>query len=84
VVERLPWDRRAAVVVQALLEISHEVGARVAATGVTTPDELAAVRGAGIGWAQGPLFGERRGTRRCWRSPARSAGPATRTARPGR
>jgi hypothetical protein len=31
VVERLPWDQRAAVVVQALLEISREVGARVAA-----------------------------------------------------
>lgn len=62
VVERLPWDRRAAVVTRSVLEVCAEVGARVAATGVTSVDELAALREVGIGWAQGPLFGALRRT----------------------
>lgn len=56
-VERLPRDRRAAIVVRAVLEVCESVGVRVAATGVSTADELAAVRDAGIDWAQGRLFG---------------------------
>lgn len=55
--ERLPRDRRTGVVVRAVLEVCDSVGVRVAATGVSTTDELAAVRDAGIDWAQGRLFG---------------------------
>jgi EAL domain-containing protein (putative c-di-GMP-specific phosphodiesterase class I) len=55
-VARLPHAPRARAVVQALLEVCRAVGVRAAATGVSTPDELAAVRDHGIPWAQGPLL----------------------------
>ena len=44
----------------ALLEVCRAVGVRVAAVGVSTPDQLAAVRDHGITWAQGPLLAEQR------------------------
>jgi EAL domain-containing protein (putative c-di-GMP-specific phosphodiesterase class I) len=59
-VARLPHTPRARTVVQALLEVCHAVGVRVSATGVSTPDQLAAVRDHGVTWAQGPLLAEPR------------------------
>jgi EAL domain-containing protein (putative c-di-GMP-specific phosphodiesterase class I) len=59
-VARLPQQPRARTVVQALLEVCRAVGVRVAAAGVRTPDQLAAVRDHGIEWAQGPLLAEPR------------------------
>jgi EAL domain-containing protein (putative c-di-GMP-specific phosphodiesterase class I) len=56
-VGRLPRDQRAATVVRAVLEVCTAAGVRAAAAGVRTVEELDAVREAGIGWAQGPLFG---------------------------
>ena len=56
-VRRLPRDHRAATVVRAVMEVATAVGVRVAAAGVSTVEELDAVRAAGITWAQGPLFG---------------------------
>ncbi|WP_219414849.1 EAL domain-containing protein [Pseudonocardia nigra] len=55
-VARLPHVPRAHTVVQALLDVCRAVGVRVAAVGVSTPDQLAAVRDHGIPWAQGPLL----------------------------
>jgi EAL domain-containing protein (putative c-di-GMP-specific phosphodiesterase class I) len=55
-VSRLPCDPRARTVVRALCDVCRAVGVRVSAVGVTTPDELAAVRDHGIPWAQGPLL----------------------------
>jgi EAL domain-containing protein (putative c-di-GMP-specific phosphodiesterase class I) len=55
-VAQLPTDERAQVVVAALCEVCRVVGVRVAATGVTSRDELSAVRDFGITWAQGPLL----------------------------
>jgi EAL domain-containing protein (putative c-di-GMP-specific phosphodiesterase class I) len=60
VVTRLPHEQRARTVARALLEVCRAVGVRVAATGVTTPDQLAALRDLGIAWAQGPLLAEPR------------------------
>jgi EAL domain-containing protein (putative c-di-GMP-specific phosphodiesterase class I) len=59
-VARLPHAPRAHTVVQALVEVCHAVGVRVSATGVSTPDQLAAVRDHGVPWAQGPLLAEPR------------------------
>jgi EAL domain-containing protein (putative c-di-GMP-specific phosphodiesterase class I) len=59
-VARLPQVPRASTVVRALLDVCHAVGVRVAAVGVGTPDQLAAVRDHGIPWAQGPLLAEPR------------------------
>ena len=59
-VTRLPHETRARTVVRALLDVCREVGVRVAAVGVGTPDQLAAVRDHGITWAQGPLLAEAR------------------------
>ncbi len=59
-VERLPDDPRARAVVTALCDVCRSVGLRVSATGVRTPDQLAAVREHGIPWAQGPLLAEPR------------------------
>ncbi|MFC4943831.1 EAL domain-containing protein [Pseudonocardia sp. GCM10023141] len=59
-VARLPHVPRARAVVAALCEVCRAVGVRVSAIGVTHPDELAAVRDHGIGWAQGPLLAEPR------------------------
>jgi EAL domain-containing protein (putative c-di-GMP-specific phosphodiesterase class I) len=59
-VARLPHTPRARTVVQALVEVCHAVGVRVSATGVSTPDQLAAVRDHGVPWAQGPLLAEPR------------------------
>ncbi len=55
-VARLPHDPRARTVVRALCDVCHATGVRVSAVGVTTVDELAAVREHGIPWAQGPLL----------------------------
>lgn len=55
-VARLPHDPRARTVVRALCDVCRATGTRVSAVGVTTPDELAAVRDHGIPWAQGPLL----------------------------
>ncbi|WP_158228026.1 EAL domain-containing protein [Pseudonocardia sp. MH-G8] len=60
VVARLPHEQRARIVAQALLEVCRAVGVRVAAAGVSTPDQLTAVRDLGIAWAQGPLLAEPR------------------------
>jgi EAL domain-containing protein (putative c-di-GMP-specific phosphodiesterase class I) len=59
-VARLPQQPRAHTVVQALLEVCHAVGVRVAATGIRTPEQLVAVRDHGIEWAQGALLAEPR------------------------
>ena len=59
-VARMPQSPRARTVVHALLEVCRVVGVRVAAAGVSTPDQLAAVRDQGIAWAQGPLLAEAR------------------------
>jgi EAL domain-containing protein (putative c-di-GMP-specific phosphodiesterase class I) len=59
-VARLPQNRRARTVVQALMDVCRVVGVRVSAVGVSTPDQLAAVRDHGITWAQGPLLAEQR------------------------
>jgi hypothetical protein len=59
-VERLPDDPRARAVVTTLCDVCRSVGLRVSATGVRTPDQLAAVREHGIPWAQGPLLAEPR------------------------
>jgi EAL domain-containing protein (putative c-di-GMP-specific phosphodiesterase class I) len=55
-VARLPFDPRARTVTHALCEVCRAVGVRVAAVGVTSTEELAAVRDHGIPWAQGPLL----------------------------
>jgi EAL domain-containing protein (putative c-di-GMP-specific phosphodiesterase class I) len=55
-VERLPRCPRARAVVTALGDVCRAVGVRVSATGVRTPEELAAVRDHGIPWGQGPLL----------------------------
>jgi hypothetical protein len=55
-VARLPHVPRARAVVEALLGVCRVVGVRVSATGVSTPEQLAAVRDHGIPWAQGPLL----------------------------
>lgn len=55
-VARLPHDPRARTVVHALGDVCRAVGVRMSAVGVTTTDELAAVRDHGIAWAQGPLL----------------------------
>jgi hypothetical protein len=47
-------------VVTALGDVCRAVGVRVCATGVTTTDQLAAVRDHGIPWGQGPLLAEPR------------------------
>ncbi|MCW0214763.1 MAG: EAL domain-containing protein [Pseudonocardia sp.] len=60
-VARLPTDRTASVVVMAIGDVCRAVGVCTAAVGITTTDELAAVRAHGISWAQGPLLA---GTRR--------------------
>ncbi|GAA3221101.1 hypothetical protein GCM10017691_05850 [Pseudonocardia petroleophila] len=57
-VARLPDDPRARAVVTALGDVCRAVGVRVCATGVTTADQLAAVRDHGIPWGQGPLLAE--------------------------
>lgn len=59
-VARLPHDSRARAVARALLDVCRAVGVRVSATGVSTPEQLAAVRDHGIPWAQGPLLAEPR------------------------
>ncbi|MGH3586255.1 MAG: EAL domain-containing protein [Pseudonocardia sp.] len=59
-VARLPHEQRASTVALALLEVCRAVGVRVAAPGVSTRDQLAAVRDLGITWAQGPLLAEPR------------------------
>ncbi|OLT20884.1 hypothetical protein BJF78_34875 [Pseudonocardia sp. CNS-139] len=59
-VARLPQAPRARTVVHALMDVCRAVGVRVAAVGVATPDQLAAVRDQGITWAQGPLLAEPR------------------------
>ena len=59
-VARLPHHGSAGVVVGALVEVCRTTGVRVAATGVSTPDQLSAVRDHGITWAQGPLLAEPR------------------------
>jgi EAL domain-containing protein (putative c-di-GMP-specific phosphodiesterase class I) len=59
-VARMPHVPRARAVVQALLDVCRVVGVRVSATGVTTQEQLAAVRDQGIPWAQGPLLAEPR------------------------
>jgi EAL domain-containing protein (putative c-di-GMP-specific phosphodiesterase class I) len=60
-VARLPYQPLARTVAKALVEVCREVGVRVAATGVSTPEQLAAVRDLGITWAQGSLLAEPRG-----------------------
>lgn len=55
-VARLPRDPRAGTVVRALCDVCRAVGVRMSAVGVTTVDELTAVRDHGIPWAQGPLL----------------------------
>lgn len=57
-VARLPVDPRARAVVTAIGDVCRAVGVRICATGVGTPDQLAAVRDHGIPWAQGPLLAE--------------------------
>jgi EAL domain-containing protein (putative c-di-GMP-specific phosphodiesterase class I) len=59
-VARLPYQPLARTVAQALVEVCRAVGVRVAAAGVTTPEQLAAVRDLGITWAQGSLLAEPR------------------------
>jgi EAL domain-containing protein (putative c-di-GMP-specific phosphodiesterase class I) len=59
-VARLPYQPLARTVAQAVLEVCGAVGVRVAAAGVGTPEQLAAVRDLGIAWAQGPLLAEPR------------------------
>jgi EAL domain len=59
-VARLPHHGSAGVIVGALVEVCRTAGVRVAATGVRTPDQLAAVRDHGIPLAQGPLLAEPR------------------------
>ncbi len=59
-VTRLPYEPRARAVVRALHDVCREVGVRMSAVGVSTLDELAAVREHGISWAQGPLLAETR------------------------
>ena len=59
-VARMPQDPRARTVVHALLEVCRAVAVRVAAVGVSTTDQLTAVRDHGITWAQGPLLAEQR------------------------
>lgn len=59
-VARLPSDPRARTVVRALCDVCRAVGVRVSAVGISTPDELAAVRDHGVPWAQGPLLAEPR------------------------
>jgi hypothetical protein len=43
-----------------VVEVCRAVGVRVAAAGVSTPEQLAAVRDLGITWAQGSLLAEPR------------------------
>ena len=59
-VARLPYQPLARTVAQAVIEVCGAVGVRVAAAGVGTPEQLAAVRDLGIAWAQGPLLAEPR------------------------
>jgi len=59
-VARLPYQPLARTVAQAVIEVCRAVGVRVAATGVATAEQLAAVRDLGIAWAQGPLLAEPR------------------------
>jgi EAL domain-containing protein (putative c-di-GMP-specific phosphodiesterase class I) len=59
-VARLPYQPLARTVAHALIEVCRAVGVRVAAAGVATPDQLAAVRDLGVAWAQGPLLAEPR------------------------
>jgi EAL domain-containing protein (putative c-di-GMP-specific phosphodiesterase class I) len=55
-VARLPTDRTASAVVTAIADVCRVIGVRTAAVGITTLEELAAVRHHGIPWAQGPLL----------------------------
>jgi EAL domain-containing protein (putative c-di-GMP-specific phosphodiesterase class I) len=59
-VARLPYQPLARSVAQALIEVCNAVGVRVAAAGVATPEQLAAVRDLGVAWGQGPLLAEPR------------------------
>jgi EAL domain-containing protein (putative c-di-GMP-specific phosphodiesterase class I) len=59
-VARLPYQPLARTVAHAVVEVCRAVGVRIAATGVATPEQLAAVRDLGITWAQGPLLAEPR------------------------
>jgi EAL domain-containing protein (putative c-di-GMP-specific phosphodiesterase class I) len=59
-VARLPYQPLARSVAQALIEVCGAVGVRVAAAGVATPEQLAAVRDLGVAWGQGPLLAEPR------------------------
>jgi EAL domain-containing protein (putative c-di-GMP-specific phosphodiesterase class I) len=59
-VARLPHEQRARIVARALLDVCGAVGVRVAAAGVSSRDQLGAVRDLGIAWAQGPLLAEPR------------------------
>lgn len=56
VVERLPTDPRARVVVTALCTLAENAEIRVVADGVTHREELAALRDHGVTLAQGPLL----------------------------
>lgn len=55
-VARMPQVPRARAVVKAIVDVCRAVDVRVAAVGVRTAEELAAVRDHGITWAQGPLL----------------------------
>ncbi len=59
-VARLPYQPLARTVAHAVVEVCRAVGVRVAAAGVSTPEQLAAVRDLGITWAQGSLLAEPR------------------------
>jgi EAL domain-containing protein (putative c-di-GMP-specific phosphodiesterase class I) len=59
-VARLPYQPLARSVAQALIEVCGAVGVRIAAAGVATPEQLAAVRDLGVAWGQGPLLAEPR------------------------
>lgn len=59
-VARLPHVPQARAVVKALCDVCRAVGVRMSAVGVSSIEELAAVRDHGITWAQGPLLAESR------------------------
>lgn len=56
VLSRLPAEQASAAIVEALLHIAGSTDARLVATGIERPDELAAARDLGIRLMQGNLF----------------------------
>ncbi|CAN5200329.1 hypothetical protein BH23ACT9_BH23ACT9_00590 [soil metagenome] len=54
-------DRTTSAVMRSIVSLSHEIGATVIAEGVETVEQLQAVRGLGVDWAQGWYFARANG-----------------------